>query len=103
MKKLSFALALVLVALPALAQDAEPAPAGDRATSFVAVDGAVTEDVPGGALLVGAYGAALVLMLGYVLWLGSLQAGANREIARLKKIVEKNDDPSVAKLEKTAP
>jgi hypothetical protein len=65
----------------------------------------VTEDVPGGALLVGAYGAALTLMLAYVLWLGALQAGANREIARLKKIVEKKDDqakPEVMKAEKTA-
>lgn len=87
---------LLGVATPAglSAQDGEPAPATDpsedRAASFRAVDGAVSEDVPGGALLVGAYGAVLVLLLGYVLWLGSLQAGANREITRLAAALEKN-------------
>ena len=87
---------LLGVATPAsiLAQEAEPAPATDpsedRAASFRTVDGAVSEDVPGGALLVGAYGAVLVLLLGYVLWLGSLQSGANREISRLAAALEKN-------------
>lgn len=68
-------------------------PSEDRAASFRVVDGAVSEDVPGGALLVGAYGTVLVLLLGYVLWLGSLQAGANREIARLRTALETSGGP----------
>ncbi|MCA9532770.1 MAG: hypothetical protein KC593_03790 [Myxococcales bacterium] len=37
--------------------------ASSRATSFRAVDGAITEDVPGGLMLVGAYGAIFALLL----------------------------------------
>lgn len=38
-----------------------------RATSFRAVDGAVREDVPGGMLVVGAYGAIAALLLFFLL------------------------------------
>ncbi len=44
----------------ALAQD-------DRATSFVAVDGPITESIPGGPLLATAYILVWVLLLGLVL------------------------------------
>jgi hypothetical protein len=60
-------------------------PAQDRATEFVAVDGAVAEDVPGGPLLVGAYGLVLLVVLGYVLRLGFLQAATARDLDRLGK------------------
>lgn len=100
MKALCRALALslsmgVLGAGVVLAQDGAGPPARatdpseDRAASFRAVEGGVSEDVPGGALLVGAYGTVLVLLLGYVLWLGTLQAGASREVARLAAALEK--------------
>ena len=94
-RALIFSGLLSVAPLTVLAQAGdEPAPATDpsedRAASFRVVDGAVSEDVPGGALLVGAYGAVLVLLLGYVLWLGSLQAGSNKEIARLGAALEKS-------------
>ena len=52
-----------LVALPALAQS-EPDPAAERAESFEAATGAQTENVPGGLLMVTAYGAVFLLLLG---------------------------------------
>jgi hypothetical protein len=42
-------------------------PAESRATSFRAVSGSEGEDVPGGLLLVGAYGAIAVLLLLFLL------------------------------------
>jgi hypothetical protein len=65
----------------ALAQSA----AESRSATFQAVSGAVGEDVPGGLLLVAAYGTVLALVLGYVLYLGSLTAGASRDLERLEK------------------
>jgi hypothetical protein len=65
---------------------AEPESAAEsRSATFQAVRGAVGEDVPGGPLLVAAYGAVLALVLGYVLYLGSLTAGASRDLERLEK------------------
>lgn len=88
-------LSLALVAAPAViatAQDPAPAtdPSEDRSATFRAVDGAASESVPGGPLLVGAYGAALALLVLYVVWLGMLQRGATREIARLEGAMEKH-------------
>ncbi len=62
--------------------------AESRSATFQAVSGAQQEDVPGGPLLVAAYGAVLVLVLGYVLYLGSLTAGASRDLERLEKALE---------------
>jgi hypothetical protein len=78
---------------PARADDVDPTPAADdaaesRSATFQAVTGAQQEDVPGGPLLVAAYGAVLVLVLGYVLYLGSLTAGASRDLERLEKAIE---------------
>jgi hypothetical protein len=65
---------------------------GDAATSrsatFQAVSGAQQEDVPGGPLLVAAYGTVLALVLGYVVYLGSLTSGASRDLDRLEKALE---------------
>lgn len=77
----------------ARADDVDPTPAADdaaesRSATFQAVTGAQQEDVPGGPLLVAAYGAVLVLVLGYVLYLGSLTAGASRDLERLEKAIE---------------
>lgn len=60
-------------------------PAEERATAFRAVEGPQTEDVPGGALLIGAYALVWVLVLLYVLRLGSMQAGLAREVDRLER------------------
>lgn len=77
----------------ALAQDGggggRETPAESRATAFQAVQGPTTEDVPGGPLLIGAYGTILVLLLGYVGWLARLQSTTARDLDRLQKALEK--------------
>jgi hypothetical protein len=66
----------------ALAQDT-----GDRATSFQAVSGAVHEDVPGGTLLVAAYGVVLAVLVLYVVYLTMMQQGARKDLARLEQVL----------------
>lgn len=68
-------------ALHAVAQDA----AEDRATSFKAVTGAVKEDVPGGPLLLGAYGAILFVIIVYGVRLVRMQQRAQGDLARLER------------------
>lgn len=89
---LAMVLGLSFSATIARADDVDPAVAEDaarsRSTSFQAVSGAQQEDVPGGPLLVAAYGAVLVLVLGYVLYLGSLTSGASRDLERLERAIE---------------
>ena len=65
----------------ARAQDA----AEERAQSFRAVEGAVKEDVPGGPLLVAAYAALWVALLGYVFRIVRLQQRAQRDVERLER------------------
>ncbi|GAB4206310.1 MAG: hypothetical protein OHK0013_22880 [Sandaracinaceae bacterium] len=75
---------------PEAVAQAQPRPesaAESRSATFQAVSGAVSEDVPGGPLLVAAYGAVLALVIGYVLYLGSLTAGASRDLERLEKTI----------------
>jgi len=69
----------------AQAQDA----AEGRAQSFQAVQGALKEDVPGGPLLVYAYGLIWLLMLLYVIRLARLQQHNQREIERLSQVLAK--------------
>lgn len=69
------------VVMHASAQDA----AEDRATSFQAVSGAVKEDVPGGPLLLGAYAAILVVIIGYGVRLVRMQQRAQTDLARLER------------------
>jgi len=68
-------------AVVARAQEA----AEDRATSFKAVTGAVKEDVPGGPLLLGAYAAILIVIIGYGVRLVRMQAQAQSDLARLER------------------
>lgn len=85
------ALAVALALAPAaLAQD----PEGDRAATFQRVEGPVTEDVPGGPLLVGAYGVAWALILLYVLRLGMLQSRVARDVERLERSLAATRDPA---------
>lgn len=72
-----------VVALPALAQT-EPDPAAERSEAFEAATGAQTENVPGGLLMVTAYGAVFLLLLGYVVSLGFRQVRTQRELERLR-------------------
>jgi hypothetical protein len=85
----TLSVASVLVS-PARADDVDPTDdaAESRSATFQAVTGAQQEDVPGGPLLVAAYGAVLVLVLGYVLYLGSLTAGASRDLERLERSID---------------
>ncbi|MDQ3033337.1 MAG: hypothetical protein M3Y87_13035 [Myxococcota bacterium] len=77
------------LSLPVRAQDpSADDPTASRSTTFQAVEGPTTEDVPGGPLLVGAYGTILVLLLGYVMWLGRLQSVTTRDVARLRRALE---------------
>ena len=75
--------ALQMGAAVAVAQDEED-PAAARQTVYRAVDGPQMEDVPGGALLVAAYGAAWVLSLGFMWRVGRLHVQNARELADLR-------------------
>lgn len=75
--------AAAAAAVPVRAQDA----AEERAQSFRAVEGAVKEDVAGGPLLVAAYAAIWVVLLGYVLRLVRLQQRAQSDVARLERVL----------------
>jgi len=75
------ALSSLAIAAQAVAQDA----AEDRATSFKAVTGAVKEDVPGGPLLLGAYAAILIVIIGYGVRLVRMQARAQGDLQRLER------------------
>ena len=96
MKKLLRTLVFVSVLAPAsllAAQDdardgdAPRSAADERATAFEAVTGARHEDVPGGPLLIGAYGLVWALTMGYLFRLGKLASGLEADIERLTKDV----------------
>jgi CcmD family protein len=90
-------LALVLAASSAAAQDERDAGpqsvAQSRSAQFRAVRGASREHVPGGPLLVAAYGVAWVLVLGYVIRLGVMHARTARDLDRLEKSIAKKTEP----------
>ncbi len=79
----SLAFAWVGLVAPVLAQD------GDPSTGFRSVTGPSEEDVPGGLLLVAAYAVIWVLVFGYVLRLGKLQAATRAEIERVSKSLDR--------------
>ncbi|MCZ7677505.1 MAG: CcmD family protein [Sandaracinaceae bacterium] len=73
----------VLSACPvALAQEDA---AESRAATFEAARGAQLEEIPGGGLLVAAYGVVFLLVLLYVVSIGFRQARTARELDRLEK------------------
>ena len=61
----------------------------DRSQSFKAVQGAVKEDVPGGPLLVAAYGLIFMALLAYVMRLVRLQGRAQRDLERLTRLLSR--------------
>ncbi len=80
-----FVTALVFGMATPVAAQAETESAGeDRATSFRAVEGAVQEDVPGGPLLIGAYGIIWLVVFGYVIRLVRMQKSGAEELKRLE-------------------
>jgi type VI protein secretion system component VasF len=82
---------MLLAAAPSFAQeaDAKEDAADSRATSFQAVEGPQKEQVAGGPLLVGAYAFVLVLLVGYVARLASLQSKTTAEVERLTRAIER--------------
>ena len=82
-------LCVVLLGCSGLALAEDAAPTGDRATSFEAVSGAVKEDVPGGPLVVAAYGLIWLAVFAYVFRLVRLQRGADENLARLQQDLAK--------------
>lgn len=93
----AWALALLLggmsahaLATGAAAQDAsaQENPAESRAATFEAARGAQTEDVPGGALLIAAYGVIFLLVLGFVGSIAVRQARTQRELAQLRQDIQ---------------
>lgn len=79
------ALSALAFAGVALAQDA----AAERSQGFKAVQGAVQEDVPGGPLLVIAYGLIWVMVLVYVLRLMQHQQRTAAELERVESLLRK--------------
>lgn len=92
---LALAAATACIAGPAVAQPEQEQgqidPAEDRATAFRRVEGPQQEDVPGGPLLVAAYGVVWALILLYVLRLGMLQARVARDVSRLERSLAAGD------------
>lgn len=82
---LGLVFALTFAALPASAQDDAEAPDEARAAQFVGVEGSVAEDIPGGPLLVAAYGVAWLFLFLYLVRLGRLNAQAAAELSDLEK------------------
>lgn len=72
----------------ASAQAAQEDAAESRSAAFQAVEGPSSEQVPGGPLLIGAYGVILVLLIGYVARLGSLHGKNQLELERLSRAIE---------------
>ncbi len=63
--------------------------AEERASAFRAATGAEKEDVPGGALMAGAYGIILVLFVGYAWHLSRGQRRLAGELDQLQKALER--------------
>ena len=88
----AWALALLLgsmstLSLATIAAAQEDA-AESRSATFEAVEGAQAEDVPGGALLIAAYGVIFLLMLGFVGSIAARQARTQRELAQLRQDIQ---------------
>jgi len=82
---------LVPLLAPSAALAQEEDAAESRAESFQAAEGAQTENIPGGMLMVGAYGVTLVLLLRYVVSIGMRQARTARELDRLRADLSKRE------------
>jgi CcmD family protein len=85
---LALALAAGLGVTAASAAHAQEDAAEQRATSFQAVQGAVTEDVPGAPLLVAAYALIWLGVLGYVWRVARLQADGMTQLAELSRQIQ---------------
>lgn len=93
-------LVAIVVGLSTAAQAQPPAdsesmeqPADARATAFRAVEGPQTEDVPGGALLVGGYALVWLFVMLYLARLGKLHARTRQQMERLADQLQSPADP----------
>ncbi|MCA9601538.1 MAG: hypothetical protein R3A78_03490 [Polyangiales bacterium] len=75
------------VAMAQPEDDGAESPADQRATSFQAVKGPTKETIPGGTLLVVAYGVVWLLVFGYVLRVGRLERRTAADLERLEKML----------------
>jgi CcmD family protein len=69
-------------------QSIHPTPAGtdpNSLTVFRPVQGAEREQVPGGLMMVAAYGVVWLLLFAYVVHIGRLQARTQRDLERLEQ------------------
>lgn len=91
--------ACVMSTAPVSAEEgaAEPAatetPAEERATQFVGVEGAPTDSVPGGTLLVAAYAVVWLLLFAFLWRLRRLHQRNEAELARLGRTVHGGSGP----------
>ncbi|MFK7986780.1 MAG: CcmD family protein [Sandaracinaceae bacterium] len=79
---------LIVVGVAAAQDDPGVDPADQRADTFEAATGAQTENVPGGTLMIVAYGAVFILIFGYVASLAMRQNNTQRELDRLRQDLE---------------
>lgn len=77
---------------------AAESPEESRSQAFVAVEGAVAEDIAGGPLMLVAYGIIWALVLAYVFRLVHLHGKTQLEIERLSKALgsQSGDKPANA-------
>jgi len=67
-------------------------PESDRAQSFRAMTGPATEDVPGGALLIGAYALVWLFVLLLILRIGSVSRRVGIDLARLEQSLADHEE-----------
>lgn len=67
-----------------------------RSQAFQAVEGAIEEDVPGGPLLVAAYGVIWLVIFGYAWRLIGLQRRTLEEIEALQRVLREAPDAASA-------
>ena len=91
-KRFGWFLAGALAALGALPRGAlaqEQSAGEERAMTMEAATGAQTENIPGGMLMVVAYGVVWALVFGYVGWLGMRQSQLAGDLTRLRDDIAK--------------
>ena len=94
--RMYLALALLFTAVPATgvvvdvtaASAQEEAGESSRASAFRSVEGADAEEVPGGALLIGAYAVMWLFLFFYVFRMQRGQLAVQHEVERLGRVLE---------------
>jgi CcmD family protein len=66
---------------------------GNESTSFRMVQGTEREQLPGGLLMIAAYGVVWLLLLAYMVKIGRLQARTQRDLERLEQAFSPSTSP----------